>query len=252
MRPSLIWNWRLLCERLAQASQRRRRLAKLKNTPARSLSLGHIESLELLELIDAADTKVIYDVGANVGTWTLLAKSIFPASRVEAFEPLPTHHSGFESTCGALADVTLHKVALGPTNTMMLLRVTDFSDASSFLPIASANQSIAGVKEVRQVSVPVRRLEDYRQEMGLELPDLIKLDVQGYELAVLESAANELEHCKAIITEVSFVELYEGQCMFPDICSFLDRQGFRLHVLGVSTELGKPLVQADVLFIKKA
>ena len=97
MRPSLIWNWRLLCERLALASLRHRRLAKLRNTPARSLSLGHIESLELLELIEDADAKVIYDVGANVGTWTLLAKSIFPASRVEAFEPLPSHHGGFES-----------------------------------------------------------------------------------------------------------------------------------------------------------
>ena len=147
--------------------------------------------------------------------------------------------------------MTLHRVALGPTNTAMPLRVTEFSDASSFLPISSANQWMAGVREVRQVSVPVRRLEDYRREMGLELPDLIKLDVQGYELAVLKGAAAELDYCKAIIVEVSFVEMYEGQCMFSDVCKFLGERNFRLRALGASTPVAQALIQADVLFLKQ-
>src|ERR1035441_7294981 len=95
MRPELLYNLRLVCERLATESVRRRRLARLRNTPARNLSLGHIDSLELLEIIQPAGISVIYDIGANVGTWTLLAKSIITGARVEAFEPLESHHIGF-------------------------------------------------------------------------------------------------------------------------------------------------------------
>src|SRR5215472_16265103 len=92
MNPALLYNPRLLCERLAVASIRRRRMARLKRTPAGRLRLGHIDSLELLEMATAhIDIQVIYDIGANIGTWTLLAKAIIGGACVHAFEPLPAH-----------------------------------------------------------------------------------------------------------------------------------------------------------------
>jgi hypothetical protein len=101
MRLELLYNPRLLCERLAIASIRSRRLAKLSNTPARGLSLGHVDSLEFLELARPLGIHSIYDIGANVGSWTLLAKSIIPNAAIEAFEPLPKHHASFQKTSSA-------------------------------------------------------------------------------------------------------------------------------------------------------
>ena len=91
MRLELLYNARLLCERLAIESVRRRRLAALKGTQAAGLALGHIDTLELVELAGQAGISVIYDIGANVGTWSLLAKSLIPGARIHAFEPLPKH-----------------------------------------------------------------------------------------------------------------------------------------------------------------
>ncbi len=250
MRLELLWDWRLLCERLAVASIRQRRLHKLRNTPARNLKLGHIDSLELLEMARPAGVNVIYDVGANVGTWTLLARAIIPEATIEAFEPYPLHRKGFAENCLDLSGITLHPIALGPENTSMPLRVTSFSDASSLLPLATASHEHFGLTEVERIPVPVRRLDDYRVEKGLADPDLIKIDVQGFELAVLSGAISVLTHTKALIVEVSFLELYEQQCTFPEICSFLDRHNFKIHAFGISTPLGKPLVQTDVLFMK--
>ena len=78
MRPELFYNPLLLLERIGQWATERSRLRELRGTVAENLQTGHIDSLELLKLLRPLSPKVIYDVGANVGTWTLLAKAIFP------------------------------------------------------------------------------------------------------------------------------------------------------------------------------
>src|SRR5207244_12779895 len=99
-------------ERLAVESIRRRRLKKLRNTPASQLSLGHIDSLELLELARPAGIKVIYDIGANIGTWTLLAKSVIAEASVDAFKPFTTHLASYKDNLRGVAGVKLHCLAL--------------------------------------------------------------------------------------------------------------------------------------------
>ncbi|MCU1304361.1 MAG: methyltransferase, FkbM family, partial [Candidatus Sulfotelmatobacter sp.] len=91
MRFELLYNPRLLCERLAIESARRRRLGSLRGTPGGGLALGHIDTLELVELAREAGISVIYDIGANVGTWSLMATSLIPSACIHAFEPLPKH-----------------------------------------------------------------------------------------------------------------------------------------------------------------
>lgn len=251
MRFELLWNIRLLCERLAAASLRRRRLERLRKTPACDLSAGHIESLELLEMARKRGIEVIYDIGANIGTWTLLAKAIIPEASVEAFEPFPAHCEGFAKACRAVTGITLHPVALGSANAPMLLRVASYTDSSSILELAQASFDHFGLTETDLISIPVRRLDDYIAEKKLAAPDLIKLDIQGFELEALRGGASALAHARALIVEVSFVELYKNQCKFSEVCEFLDRRGFSVHALGPSTSLGSPLVQADVLLLKR-
>jgi FkbM family methyltransferase len=213
------------------------------------LHSGHIDSLELLDLIAGAGVNVIYDIGANVGTWSLLAKSIIPNAKIHAFEPLPEHADAFARACTGLNDIILHHVALGSENSTATLHVTDFSDASSLLPIAEAGRLHFGIQEAGRFATTVRRLDDYRAEKQLPWPDVLKLDVQGYELEVLKGATECLMHAKAVIAEVSFVVIYEEQCLFEGVVELMKERGFRLHALGVNTSLGRPLVQTDALFV---
>jgi len=83
------------------------------------------------------------------------------------------------------------------------------------------------------------------------VPDLIKMDVQGYELEVLKGATECLKTVKAVITEVSFKEYYRGQCQFHDILTFL--AGFNLFTsaFGINTPIGETLEQTDMLFVRK-
>lgn len=252
MRFALLYNPRLLCERLAVESHRRRRLARLKDTPASRLSLGHVDSLELLELLHDIDIGVIYDVGASLGTWTLLAKSVVPLANIHAFEPLPKHCEGFSAATAKFKDVKLHRVALGAEEKETTILVTDFSDLSSVLPLTISGKEIFGIYETERLPVQLTTLDRHREKLKLPWPDLIKIDVQGYEVEVLAGAQQCLEHAKAVITEVSFVEFYKEQCLFADVVRVMNDFGFQLHAMAVTTPLGKPLYQTDALFLHRA
>ena len=250
MRRALFYNPRLLCERIALESTRRRRLARLKGTPASALSLGHIDTLELLELLDPAKVKVIYDIGANVGTWTLLAKAVIPDAEIHAFEPMVEHCRAFAANTARIPGVLLHPTALGAEAKSATLHVTDFSDASSILPLADSGRSEFGVHETEQRPISISTLDHWRESHDLPPPDLIKLDVQGYEANVLKGGPECLRCATAVIVEVSFVAFYRNQSLFADIVGLLGSYGFDLHAFGMNTPLGQPLAQADALFLR--
>lgn len=251
MRIELLYKPRLLIERLAIASQRRRRLSKLRGTVASQLKLGHIDSLELLEIIKSDQIKTIYDIGANVGTWLLLAKAIIPQASIHAFEPLSIHFEEFYKRTANISNISLHKLALGAETSWMDMQVASFSDASSLLEIAKITCDTFGIVKSREESVQVVRLDDYVTQNKIPMPDLIKLDIQGYELEALKGAEKCLKSAKYLIIEVSFIEFYTAQPLFHDIVNFLSQRNFYLHAMGVNTPIGSVLYQTDVLFIRK-
>ncbi len=218
---------------------------------AGSLASGHIDSLELIEIAKPLGINSIYDIGANVGTWAQLAKSLLPNARIDGFEPLPMHQEGFAKNFEGVADVNLHGISLGAENGKGSLHVTDFSDASSLLPLAEASSSHFGLTEVGVVATEIRRLDDFRKEFGLPNSDLIKLDVQGFELEVLKGSRECLRTTKAVISEVSFIEYYKGQCLFHELVAFLADHELFVNAIGVNTSLGRTLDQTDVLFTRR-
>ena len=240
-----------LCERLAATARQRRRLRKLRGTVARHLSAGHIDSLELIEIAATGGISAIYDIGASTGTWTLLAKAICPRATIDAFEPLEQHQREFRSNVGGIDGISLHPFALGARASVRPMRVTNLPDASSVLPIADASRAHFGLSEEKAVNVRICALDTYRVQHGLPFPDLLKLDVQGYELEVLKGATATLPAAKAIIIEVSFIEYYRGQVLFHEIVEFLAGQGLFVAALGSQTPRARTLGQADVLFLRE-
>jgi FkbM family methyltransferase len=251
MRTQLLYDPLLLMERLGQSATQRLRLRKIRRTPASALKKDHIDSLELLELLRPLSPKVIYDIGANIGTWTLLAKSVYPHAIVHCFEPLSGHVEKFQSTAATLGDVTMHRICLGSVAGEAKLRVTDFSDASSLLPLSDAGRKQWNLQETRSETVRVERLDSWATEKNLPFADLLKLDVQGFELEVLRGAERCLKNTKAVLTEVSFREFYESQCLFHEVVTFMAQRGFWLSSIGHGPVPGHPLLQSDALFVKK-
>jgi hypothetical protein len=99
----------------------------------------------------------------------------------------------------------------------------------------------------------VRRLDEALDGITLEPEVLVKIDVQGYEDKVIAGGEQTLSRARAIVIEVSFQKLYEGQPLFDDIYRLLTARGFTFmgHLYQLLNPSDGSVLQADALFLKQ-
>lgn len=202
-------------------------------------------------LSDAISTVV--DVGANRGQFALAVRRWAPNARLICLEPLPNAVAVLREILGQDPAVTIFEVALGPESAEAKIHVSARDDSSSLLPITSLQSKIfPGTNEVSTAIVRVEPLSSILKESELTAPAMLKLDVQGFELAALQGAESLLQHFEWVYCECSFVELYAGQELVAGIIEWLASRGF--HLTGIHNpsydEHGKA-VQADFLFTRR-
>ncbi len=112
------------------------------------------------------------------------------------------------------------------------------------------DEELIDVSVREEYPVNTRRLDTFVREKGVDWQvDLLKLDIQGAELLALEGAVETLKRTRFVWTEVSFAQLYDGACVFPQVFDFLSSHGFALMEItsGFRGSQGE-LLQADALF----
>ncbi len=173
------------------------------------------------------ESPVIVDGGANTGTMTQLFLKQYRSPVIHAFEPIPALAQQLKTRFAAHGNVTVHGAALGAHEKSVAFNVVRNLVSSSVLAPSAVNRGYHGDKmDVRQVvEVPQVRLENVMAGRDV---DLLKLDLQGYELEALKGCGSLLDRIKIITTEVEFAMLYDGQPLFGDIDVFLRTHGFRL------------------------
>ena len=101
----------------------------------------------------------------------------------------------------------------------------------------------------RTTTVQTITLEKWANENAIQLIDLLWLDTQGHELAILQSASNILKNIKVVLAEVSFIESYEDQPQYQDVVTWMASHGFE-HV-GRDFENVSKSFFGNALFVKK-
>jgi hypothetical protein len=93
--------------------------------------------------------------------------------------------------------------------------------------------------------------EVIRREFDGRAPDLLKLDVQGYELEVLKGAERALSAVKVLLTEVNLIDIYSGVPLLHDLVMWLSERGWvAFDICGLTRRpLDRALWQADMLFV---
>jgi hypothetical protein len=71
-------------------------------------------------------------------------------------------------------------------------------------------------------------LDTIIEHNGWELPDLIKIDVQGAEIDVLKGAKKSLKNCNDIILEAQHTNYNDGAPKFEEVKDYLEDIGFAL------------------------
>ena len=197
--------------------------------------------------------KTILDVGANVGQFAVACTKIFPGVVVHSFEPLPHCVEELKGNVARLPGVRVYAVALGEREGEATMHVNSHSHSSSILGLGERHRkAFPDAREVQTIKVPVSTLDRELKSVPLEDPILLKLDVQGYEVQVLEGAAETLKKVDYVLLEASFRPLYEGEKTFLDIARMMEARGFEFlrPVAWLSDPHNGEVLQMDALFAK--
>jgi FkbM family methyltransferase len=196
------------------------------------------------------DFRTVIDAGANRGQFAVYAARRFPQATLICFEPLPEPRAQLTRAVGAGERLRVSEFALGMTNEDAAFHVSAADDSSSLLPIGQRQRdAFPGTGERTTISVQVRRLDEVLHTEELAAPVLLKIDVQGGELGVLQGAARLLGSIHAVVVEVSFVELYSGQALADDVWDYLRGFGFSCRgAWSLTYGAGGECLQGDLLF----
>lgn len=174
----------------------------LREAPNIILAQGGYESFELALISRLArGAEVIFDIGANIGWYSLHLAQQEQQARVYAFEPVPTTHLRLLANLGRNAAgnrVTPVKDGLSDASGEFDM----FVPATSGSPAASLNDLHPG-EGSRRVTCRFTTLDEFVEENGIARIDFLKCDVEGAELRVLKGGMKSLVRFKpAIVIEL--------------------------------------------------
>ena len=213
---------------------------------------GVAPAIEHRAVLRSLDVDGIIDVGANRGQFSLACRFALPGIPIIAFEPIPAEAATYRKVHGRIPYITLVESALGETTGRATLHLSKSADSSSLLPIGRRQTELyQNTAEVGTIEVPVQRLDELSAHWPQSKRQLLKLDVQGFELNVLRGAVGVLPRCAYVYAECSEVALYEGQALRAEVESFLGEQGFRPLGRFNCQWHGDQLIQADFLYINQ-
>lgn len=219
-----------------------------------ALRYGVAPAINQEPVLRKLDYDLLLDAGANKAQFTLVSRHAKPAVAVQAFEPHPGEAATFRRLLASDSKVSLHELALGNRKETLPLLITNRADSSSFLrPSEVLPKIIAGTEPSgKTVTVPVVPLDSLPDAWQQASRALLKIDVQGFELNVLQGAIEALKHCAYVYVECSEVALYEGQALREEVARFLAARGFRQTGRYHEDEHEGQLVQADYLFSRRS
>ena len=155
-----------------------------------------------LELIKKMD--VFYDIGANIGYYSLLAEMENPAIKVTAFEPAsgPLFYLKENIRLNNFKKISVEEIALSEKNGE--IKFYEIKNGKyTYLEHNLAGESNAGSKTTDRNFVPVQvttqTFDAYVEQVKEEKIDLIKIDTEGTEHLILKQSHSVLKNFKPII-----------------------------------------------------
>jgi FkbM family methyltransferase len=196
------------------------------------------------------------DIGANTGQFGAALRRAGFGGRIVSLEPLQSAFDELSRHAAGDPGWTAQRNAVGATIGTLTMNIAANSVSSSPLPIldrhtdAAPGSAYVGTEQVAATTV------DELVAAHAITPEttLLKIDVQGYEQAVLDGAQGTLSRFAAVRTEMSLVPLYGGQVLMPELISYLGARGFALWMFEpgfVEPATGR-LLQADGVFFREA
>lgn len=201
-----------------------------------------------------AKEPVIFDIGAADGGVAKIYRQRFPLAFIHCFEPLPESFARLERSLGAAPRTFCHPSAVADLQGSALLNANRSTATSSLLRTDGRGASFWGggvLDTSAQVTVQTTTVDAFCAAARIEHIDILKMDVQGLEYAVLQGARGMLaqQRVTLVYTELIVCPTYQGQRKLHEYFALFDGLGYDLVDFFNPIRRRGQLLQTDAIFI---
>ncbi len=189
------------------------------------------------------------DVGANYGCWTMAARATFPGIPVLMIQPQAELQDGLQRLARESGNAELIAAGAGREAGELVQTIWPDLAGSSFLPPVEVDRLASG----EQRKTPIVTLDSLLAKRPDFHPDLVKLDIQGFELEALAGGESLFGRTELFILETSFYQFFPEQPLASEAIAFMAAREYEPY--DIVGHLRRPhdgaLGQVDFAFARK-
>ncbi len=191
-------------------------------------------------------SKVVFDIGANIGLYSLMAGKFRKDIKIFSFEPEPISYDRLIKNIqrNKIDNITPFQLAIGDIKKTAKLKITGNKAGCTQHHISKKNKGI---------NIEMNSIDNLIKSEKITIPDLIKIDVEGYEFNVLLGMKQILKNYKPII----FIEIHPKKILDygktkEDIDNLLNKYGYKKTIIHSSHKDHKysPHRQIHIIYYK--
>ncbi len=167
--------------------------------------------------------KCVVDVGANAGQWCSMLLNCVTPEKLILIEPETKAFTELQKEFRDRPGVELHNVAAGNKCAAVKFFVTRDSTGASVLQPRDEMRELIGRNWTVESEIEVRMTTLDRLLADVPEISLLKIDVQGFEKAVIAGAAEILSRTKFLLIELNYMRQYVGGSWLGEIHEILTR-----------------------------
>ena len=210
--------------------------ADVRSRPGRhQVQVGRYLEAEFLGwLTDALKINCVIDVGANRGQFGSMLRDSGYSGRIASFEPVAHVLADLREISNSDREWKVFDFALGESDTTTTINVDEKALSSILPPSEFGKKWKPRMAETATQEIGVRRLDGVWDEItaGIDEPRVfLKLDTQGYDLAVFRGAGDRVKDVAALQSEVSSRPIYQGMATLVEQIGEYVAAGFELSAM---------------------
>ena len=198
---------------------------------------------------------VVLDVGANHGQFASLIREIGYQGDIYSFEPVRETYRKLSERAAQDPRWHVFNTGLGDTPCQQTIHLSKSSDLCSILAPNNCGKAFFPAIEAQESeSITIDTVDEFlvREKIPDQARIFLKMDTQGYDMMVFAGAKNSFNRIVAMLTELSFIPIYEGSTSYIESLATFEKSGF--HVSGIYPVSKKPdmtVIEMDCVLINQ-